>query len=92
MYGTTLEIKLRQPNSSTHPFVTFHEIEGATEVLLDALTEPLALGEYEIVLESYNSLSEDEKTLMTDTIIVKVVDQCTYFPWDTVDLDALFAT
>ena len=75
-FGTTLAISLRQSDGSDLSFVTLSEIEGATEVLIDALTEPLAPGEYMLVLESYNSLSGGKRTLVVDTIIISVVDQC----------------
>ena len=78
-YRPAPSFSMRQAEGSELPFVTLTEVNGATEVLFDALTEPIAPGEYTLILESFDSLSSDGKpTLFTDWIAIFVLaDSCT---------------
>ena len=62
--GTELAINLRQ--ASQLSFVTLVELDGRTQVVIDPSS--LDQGEYELVLESYNTLSVAQSALKTDRI------------------------
>ena len=65
-----LGIKLRQ--KSTLDFVTIKEKSDADEVVID--TTGQAIGEYTLILESYNTLSVAKSALKTDTIAITIRD------------------
>ena len=68
--GTTHEINLRQPASSPLSFVMLTEQASQTAVKINS--EGLALGDYLLYLESFDTLSTIFTTLKMDTIIVIV--------------------
>ena len=67
--GNILDIKLRQAEPSLS-FVSFIEAAASSSVVFD--TMGVLVGEYTLVIESYNALSTAQTTLMTDTIQITV--------------------
>ena len=70
--GTTLRISLRQKVDEHHSFVHFVEQGDGTKVTIDA-KDLIEGDEYQVILESFNSLSIAKSTLRTDIIKVSVV-------------------
>ena len=72
--GTTLDINLRFGGSAAEQlsFVSLSESASATSVVIDA-TELQEGDEYNLILQSFNTLSTAKSTLKTDTIKIVVV-------------------
>ena len=70
--GTTLAINLRQAVSQELEFISFQEMTGATDVIIDGQLP--GLGEYTLTLESFNTLSNVKSALKTDKINIIVTE------------------
>ena len=68
--GTEHTINLRQANSSQLPFIFISEQTGQTNVLIDSAG--VAVGDYELQLESYDASGSIRSTLKTDTIQISI--------------------
>ena len=68
--GTEHTINLRQANLSQLPFVAISEETGQTIVLMDSAG--VAIGDYELQLESYDASGSIQSTLKTDIIQISV--------------------
>ena len=64
--------QLRQASGSELNWVSIAPVSGASDVVIDATALALEAGEYEIMLESYDSSSPVGSTLKTDKIVVKI--------------------
>ena len=71
LIGTKLSINLRQATSLQ--FVHLKELSGETQVLIDAAE--LEEGEYELILESFNTLSLTKSALKIDTVQISVMPE-----------------
>ena len=68
--GTELSINLRK--STELSFVTLTEKDGKTQVSID--TQGVSVGDYDLILESFNVLSIQKSTLKADTIRISVLE------------------
>ena len=68
--GNQLVIDLRQSAGADLPFVTFVNGATSTDVVID--TTDVEIGEYTLVLESFDTASNVYTTLKTDTITIVV--------------------
>ena len=66
--GTTLAIKLRQSTSLS--FVAFDEQSDSTDVVIN--TAGVAIGEYTVTFESFNTLETVKSNLKIDTMTIIV--------------------
>ena len=64
--GTTLAINLRQAASTQHDFVTIEEYGNSNDVIIEPGDQ--SVGEYDLTLESFNTLSISKSALKIDTI------------------------
>ena len=68
--GTTLAINLRQASSQHLNFVSIMEYENSSEVVI--LPGDQSVGEYDLTLESFNTLSTVKSALKTDGIKITI--------------------
>ena len=66
--GTALAINLRQSGSSHHNFVSIIEYDNSSDVIIEPGDQPE--GEYDLTLESFNTLSNVKSALKIDVITI----------------------
>ena len=73
--GVVHVIQLRQPEDKIIDFVSFEELSSSSTSNVQIDTKDVVSGDYELVLQSYNILSDTQLTLMTDIIKITVIKE-----------------
>ena len=70
--GNTLQINMRQQSGAELSFVSLSNLASLTKVKIDG-SNLTNLGDYELVLESFDEANTVQSTLKTDRILISVV-------------------